>query len=187
MTSSFIDVGAKIRAYRKRKRLSLTDLSQITGIAASNLSSIELNKSSPTLATLMRIADAFGMKPGAFLDEAIYSEAVHCPAGAGEEVQTNQTGVSVRLVTAGISLGKLDARIITLEKGSVPVDFESVRTDRFVYCLEGRFIARADDEAFSLRAGDSLYLRAEAEVSFEPSASRRATFLLVRPVDRAAE
>ncbi len=55
-------VGARIRLYRRKKNLSLTDLSRLTGIAASNLSSIELNKTSPTLNTLIKIADAFDMK-----------------------------------------------------------------------------------------------------------------------------
>ncbi len=41
MSSSEIHVGEQIRAFRKKKKLSLTDLSKITGIAASNLSSIE--------------------------------------------------------------------------------------------------------------------------------------------------
>ena len=34
------DVGAKIRAFRQRKKLSLNDLSRATGIAPSNLSSM---------------------------------------------------------------------------------------------------------------------------------------------------
>ncbi len=72
MNQSEIDAGAKIRSYRKRKGLSLTRLSEITGIAASNLSSLELNKTSPTLQTLARIADAFDVKISEFLDEIFY-------------------------------------------------------------------------------------------------------------------
>ena len=185
MTPSFADVGAKIRAYRKRKHLSLIELSQMTGIAPSNLSSIELNKSSPTLITLMKIADAFGMKAGSFLDEALYRKAVYCPEGAEEEVQTPSSAISVRLVTAGISLNKLEARIISLERGAGPLDCESTGTDRFVYCLAGRVIARVDDDAFSLRKGDSLYLLPEAELTFEPAGSGGASFLLVSAADRA--
>ncbi len=187
MTSSFIDVGAKIRAYRKRKQLSLTDLSRMTGIAASNLSSIELNKSSPTLATLMKIADAFGMKAGAFVDEAIYRKAVQCPAGGGKQIKTDSPVGSVLLLTAGISLNKLEVRIISLEKRTGSIDFESTGTDRFVYCLEGRIIAQVDDEAFSLRKGDSLYLLPEAGVTFESTGPGAASFLLVSVSGRAVE
>jgi transcriptional regulator with XRE-family HTH domain len=184
MTSSFVDVGAKIRAYRKRKQLSLTDLSRMTGIAASNLSCIELNKSSPTLGTLMKIAAAFGMKAGAFLDEAMYRKAVYCPAGVGEDVQATSSEISVRLVTAGISLNKLEARIVSLEKGAGPTDFELIGTDRFVYCLAGRVIARVDDEVFSLRKGDSLYLLPEAGVTFESAGSGGSSLLVVTAAGR---
>ena len=51
MDLSEVNIGAKIRWYRKRKNISLAQLSAVTGIAASNLSSIELNKTSPTLNT----------------------------------------------------------------------------------------------------------------------------------------
>jgi transcriptional regulator with XRE-family HTH domain len=69
MSSSEIHVAEQIRAFRKKKKLSLTDLSKLTGIAASNLSSIELGKSSPTLNTLVKIASAFHLRAGLFLDE----------------------------------------------------------------------------------------------------------------------
>jgi transcriptional regulator with XRE-family HTH domain len=72
------NVGAKIRAFRKAKGLSLVELSKRTGIAPSNLSSIELNKSSPTLSTLLKIAHAFEMRLGEWLDEALYSKATLC-------------------------------------------------------------------------------------------------------------
>jgi len=184
MTPRFVDVGAKIRAYRKRKKLSLTDLSRLTGIAASNLSSIELSKSSPTLSTLMKIASAFGMKAGAFLDEALYRKAVHFPAGEGERIQTGSQAVAVRLITAEISLNNLEVRIITFEKATDAIKLEAAGTDRFVYCLEGRFTARVDDETFLLRKGDSLYLLPEAPMSFTAAASTKAAFLLISSNDR---
>ncbi|MBI4965115.1 MAG: helix-turn-helix transcriptional regulator [Desulfomonile tiedjei] len=181
MNHSFVDVGAKIRACRKRKQLSLIDLSRITGIAASNLSSIELNKSSPTLNTLMKIASAFGMKAGAFLDEVLYQKAVHCPAGEGENIPTSSPAVSVRPVTAGIFLSRMEASIITIEMAADSYDLEAAGTDRFVYCLEGRVSARVDDETFSLSKGDSLYMLPGTSVSFKlrGAGNRKSSFLLV--------
>ena len=59
MKPDAINLGANIRASRNKRKMSLTELSEKTGIAASNLSSIELGKSSPTLNTLVKIAAAF--------------------------------------------------------------------------------------------------------------------------------
>ena len=174
-----IDVGSKIRAYRKRKKISLMDLSRITGIAASNLSSMELNKSSPTLSTLMKIASAFGVKVGAFLDETLYRKSVHCLAGEGEEIHAGSAAVSVRLVTSGISLNKMEAKIITVEKAAGSFNLEATGKDRFVYCIEGQINAQVDDETFSLAKGDSFYLLPEASVAFELGSSNEATLLLV--------
>lgn len=174
-----IDVGSKIRAYRKRKKITLMDLSRITGIAASNLSSMELNKSSPTLSTLMKIASAFGVKVGAFLDETLYRKAVHCLAGEGEAIHAGSPAVSGRVVTSGISLNKMEAKILTLEKAAGSFGLEATGTDRFVYCIKGQINARVDEETFSLAKGDSLYLLPETSVAFELGASEEATILLI--------
>lgn len=69
------DVGSKIRIFRLRKKISLNELSRMTGIAVSNLSSMELGKSSPTLSTLVKIADAFEVRAGVFLDERTLQES----------------------------------------------------------------------------------------------------------------
>ncbi len=163
MSDSDIDVGSKIRAYRKSRNLSLIELSRRTGIAASNLSSIELSKSSPTLSTIIRIADAFGMKAGPFLDEVLYQKVVLCRESAAASSEGIRTGGATQCVlTDRVMLNKMDARIIILGDDVEDVPVEEPGTDRFVYCLEGSFIARVDWEDYLLSEGDSMYLLPEA-------------------------
>jgi transcriptional regulator with XRE-family HTH domain len=179
MPSSEIKVGEQIRAFRKKKKLSLIDLSKITGIAASNLSSIELGKSSPTLNTLVKIASAFQLRVGVFLDEVLYRKAVFCPKGGGAKAEGISTGVSIELLTNKASLNKMEVRIVSL-KGPVPwVPSEKHSIDHFIYCLQGAVTAEVDNEIYRLDGGDSLYLLPEAKVRFANQTRRDSDLLIV--------
>lgn len=53
--------GAQVRAERKRRGKTLSDLAKETGMSVSALSKIENDLVSPTFANLMRLAEGFGM------------------------------------------------------------------------------------------------------------------------------
>ena len=54
-------VGKTILRLRTAEKLSLGDLSQISGVAKSMISQIERNETNPTLGTLSRISTALGV------------------------------------------------------------------------------------------------------------------------------
>jgi len=174
-----MDIGSKIRSYRKRKGLSLTDLSRMTGIAASNLSSIELNKSSPTLKTLIRIARAFNLKAGAFLDEALHEKVIFVRKGQGQEMGTTAPGHSVTALTDLVYPGILEAKIVALQPNSGPLLPADGNAERFVYCMHGKATARGQGQNYELRAGDSLYLASDTRVSFKNVSQREVSLLMV--------
>ncbi len=179
MKSDTVRLGAKIRAYREKKKVTLNELSKLTGIAASNLSSIELDKSSPTLSTLMKIASAFGAKVGAFLDEALYRKAVLCRTDAGAEKGDSHTQISSTPLTAEVALNRMDGRVMVLKPGSGPVPLGGEGTDRFVYCLEGEVTAQVDDEVFVVKKGEALYLLPEASARMEGAGKEACSMLVV--------
>ncbi|MBM3298938.1 MAG: helix-turn-helix domain-containing protein, partial [Deltaproteobacteria bacterium] len=157
-----VKVGSKIRAFRMRKALSLVDLAQMTGIAASNLSSIELNKSSPTLHTLVKIAHAFGLRIGEFLDGVMYTKAVLCPKAAPEAAKSTSSGHWHHSLTSEVPFSKMDASVIVFQSTLDREKQIEPGTDRFVYCLEGEITASVDDQTYPLTQGDGLYLLPEA-------------------------
>lgn len=178
MNLSEINIGAKIRLYRKRKGFSLHKLSELTGIAASNLSSIELNKTSPTLQTLARISDAFEVKIGEFLNGILYKKVVIC-----EPYQTRRSGrrrnqVSEYILTSDTILNRLEAKILDFPVDSGPISAPLENTDRFVFVLTGDLLLTSDDENAQLRAGQGVYLSPEAEAKLENRGSTSARALV---------
>jgi transcriptional regulator with XRE-family HTH domain len=177
MALSDTNVGSRIRAYRKKRRLSLTELSSRTGIAASNLSSIELGKTTPTLSTLIKIAAAFNMRAGQFLEEACYKRAVLCPKDQGKERPTHFPGVTAQALTDEVSFNRLHAEIIRIEVGGSYLDAGG--TDRFFHCLDGRLSATVGDEAYTMRSGDSLYVLGDASLNLQNFATGETSVLVV--------
>ena len=53
-----MDIGSKIKSYRKKNNLTLKELSFLTDIAQSHLSYIEANKVNPSIDILLRICNA---------------------------------------------------------------------------------------------------------------------------------
>lgn len=60
-------LGKTIQRLRTAGKLSLGDLSEMSGVAKSMISQIEKNESNPTLATLSRLSQALGTSVGAVL------------------------------------------------------------------------------------------------------------------------
>ena len=184
MKSDSINLGANIRASRSKRKMSLIELSETTGIAASNLSSIELGKSSPTLSTLAKIAAAFNIKAGMFLDEILYKKAVMCPQGAGETLPTESEKVFARLLTSGVALNRMESIVLDLDPSAQITRTGQGASDRFIYCLSGEITLIVDDEAHVMSEGASVYLLPKVEARFENSGGRKATVLVVSLKDR---
>lgn len=184
MGPDVINFGANIRAFRNKKKMSLIELSQKTGIAASNLSSIELGKSFPTLNTLMKIAAVFNMKAGIFLDEILYKKAVKCSKGLGKKLPLDSEKVSIELITSGVALNRMESAKIVLYPSSAMNQADQIDSDRFVYCLSGEITILTEDEENLLQEGDSLYIMAEVEARLENRGLRQASVLVVRLTNR---
>jgi len=95
-------VGGRLRAARKRERLSLEDLSRLSGIGIATLSHVENGSRDIRLSTLARILDALDMDiadlsaspsrtaPGGRDDRS--AEARAKPAAPGDDIRSNDRG-----------------------------------------------------------------------------------------------
>ena len=54
-------IGERIRNVRKKKNLTITQLKEITGLSAGNLSDIENSKISPSSNALIKLKNALGV------------------------------------------------------------------------------------------------------------------------------
>ena len=81
-----VAIGREVRAFRRKKGITVADLSQSTGLSIGMLSKIENGNTSPSLTTLQTLAHALSVPLTSFFrgfEEA--RVAVHTKSGEGEK------------------------------------------------------------------------------------------------------
>ena len=179
MYQSEINIGAKIRLYRKKKMLSLGKLSQMTGIAASNLSSIELNKTSPTLNTLAKIADAFEVRIGELLDSMFYDKVLICGIDEPGSSRKKFSGVVERHLTSDAILNRIEVKSLDFAPGSGTISLPSENSDRFLFVFKGALILDIEDQHIELIEGQGAYLVAETGAALSNKGKIPARSLII--------
>jgi transcriptional regulator with XRE-family HTH domain len=80
-----VDVGIRLRFLREARKISMRSLAQISGLSANALSMIERGKTSPSVSTLYRLADAMGVpvtdffSPETARDKVVFLKAEQRP------------------------------------------------------------------------------------------------------------
>ena len=163
-----VAIGREVRAHRKKKEITVADLSESTGISIGMLSKIENGNTSASLTTLSTIADALSIPITSFFRgyEAEKS-AVHTKAGEGVELEREGTRANHQYNLLG-HIGTNSSGVI-VEPYLITLSAESDRIPTFqhggietIYMLEGEVDYRHGDQVFALKAGDTLFFDADA-------------------------
>lgn len=75
-------VGKHLRAIRKSKGFSQKALAKTSGLSNTFICDIEKNRVNPSIATLLRLAEALGVKPDSLLFGAEASEGPNTSASS---------------------------------------------------------------------------------------------------------
>ena len=153
--------GEKVRALRKQKGLTLSDLAQKTKRSVSLLSQIENGNVSPSFSSMHTIADALEINLGHMVAEETSLEsadAYQMEAGARKILMT-QGGVQHQLLTHGMRLS-FEFIVLKVPPGaSTGEDLYSHEGDECGLLLEGELLLETHDQVHSLKPGDSITLK----------------------------
>ena len=159
-------VGTRVRALRKRLDMTVAELAGQAGLSAGMLSKIENGATSPSLATLQSLADAFNMPISSLF--ADLEEARDCSLvrrGQGVTIDRRGTKAGHQYQLLGHSLrGEVvvEPYLITLSKEAQPyANFRHAGVE-FIYMLSGAIAYRHADEIYDLTPGDALFFDAGA-------------------------
>jgi len=181
-------VGEKVREFRAQRNLGLRDLAKKSGISTNALCLIENGKSSPTVATLQRLAHGLEVPISAFFAcEPVQKQIVYTPAGQRPLAEFQSTLME--------NLGKdLAGNVVQPFVVKLPPNAGSgpqmiVHTGHeFVFCLAGCIRYRIDKEDYLLRPGDSLVFESHLPHRWEnPSEDDAEMILVIFPGDQLDE
>lgn len=175
-------VGARVRALREARGLSLRDLAQRSGVSAPMLSQVERGETSPTLAVAAKIAAGLALSLSQLLrlDEASHVALVR----KSDRVLLGRGGHRYEALTPGLPGERASVTRHTLRAGArtggpgdAPLHAPGSRETAVVE--RGRLALVLDGERFDLATGDSITFDADLPHHFENPGRGESAFLAV--------
>ncbi|MDO7705976.1 MAG: XRE family transcriptional regulator [Loktanella sp.] len=163
-----VAIGREVRAFRRKKGVTVADLSQSTGLSIGMLSKIENGNTSPSLTTLQTLAHALSVPLTSFFrgfEEA--RVAVHTKSGEGVELEREGTRANHQYdllghIGANASGVIVEPYLITLsDEADIFPTFQHGGIET-IYMLEGEVDYRHGDDIYPLKPGDTLFFDADA-------------------------
>jgi transcriptional regulator with XRE-family HTH domain len=161
-------IGEKIKSLREMKNISVTELAERSGISREEIGRIEGDEYFPSLAPLIKIARALGVRLGTFLDDQEELGPVICRKqdAAGEEgigFTNNAASKHKFMVYHSVAQDKsgrhMEPFIIDIEPTADKDDFtfSSHEGEEFIYVIAGAVEVSYGQVDFLLYEGDSIY------------------------------
>lgn len=174
-----MDVGKRIKSIRKRKGLTLQDLSEKSGMSATAISAIERNVSSPTVNTLASIGKALGESLSSLLGEAEI-EFVTTRAADRKSLAVDIRNAEFQSLGSGIPGQRFHPTVGVLQpEASSGDDFVNRQGDDFFYVIKGALEVDVSGTALLLREGDSLYCRGNTPYRWRNAGDGETRLLIV--------
>jgi transcriptional regulator with XRE-family HTH domain len=169
-TRTAVEFGARLQDIRKTRRLTLQEVSALTGVSASAFSKIERNELSPTISTMQRIAQGLGIELVTLLTN---QEAGFIGLGGRRSVSRAGTGSAHITRTCRNTLLCADLKnkratpILTTVTARSPDEYTAwakSEAEIFIMVMEGTLVVHSRlYEPLELNKGDSVYYDATTE------------------------
>jgi len=158
-----LNIAEKIKMFRKLKGLNQQTLSNRTGLARSYVSLIESGKKIPAVATLGRIADALGVRPGEMFEDTDVFYQPHilpvrkiCEAYP-EKFEQSDAGYLYHPLAREKARKIMDPFLIQILPGSSQKHDYVHSGEEFNYVIRGTMKFIYGGEEFIFEEGDCFY------------------------------
>ena len=159
-------VGEKIKQIREMKKVSMEELAERSGMEITAIQKIEQEKIIPSLAPLIKIARALGVRLGTFLDDSdsygpVVVRSGEHQKGARFTSQASESREHLNFFSLAYDKAgrNMEPFIVEIEPG-LQSDYmlSSHEGEEFIYVLEGEIEINYGKEIYKLAKGDSIYL-----------------------------
>ncbi len=159
-------VGEKIKQIRELKKVSKEELAGRSGMDITIIEKIEQERNVPSLAPLIKIARALGVRLGTFLDDSDSYGPVVVRSGEHHKgvrftSQSSETREHLNFFSLAFDKAgrNMEPFIVDIEPG-LKSDYmlSSHEGEEFIYVLEGEVEINYGKEIYKLAKGDSIYL-----------------------------
>lgn len=176
-----MELGRRIRLIRKEQKRTQEEIADVCGITKSMLSKIESGNAMPAISTLMKIANALGVKTSDLLEEEISNDTVMVKAAQYADIdkwiQTNK-GYSFYALASARRNKFMQPYIFVARDGEINTHTFSHEGEEFIYVISGRMNYKVGSKEYELNSGDFLYFNSLEEHKVTPL-SKEVKYLAV--------
>lgn len=180
---STLSLGADLRALRKLRGMTLSELSEISGRSVGWLSQVERDLSPLTNQDLAEMARIYQVPVSMLTGETGGSEAEQgriVRAGNRRKVGPEIAGLSETLLSPDLT-DSFEVIHSVFAAGSELTAFKERPTQEVAYLISGKLDIYLSDEKFTLTAGDSARIREERFRWANPYATAAIALWVISP------
>jgi transcriptional regulator with XRE-family HTH domain len=174
-----VNVGESLQRLRAERGLSMRALAKTSGLSANALSMIERGRTSPSVSTLYKLADALGVPVTAFFGTPeARQQLIHL--SALERPRVPIVGGTWEGLGGEKFTGRVEPFVLNLDTGADSGPTPMVHTGHeFVFVLTGNIEYLVEDHLYLLSEGDSLLFAAHLVHTWRNSGHGPARVLIV--------
>jgi transcriptional regulator with XRE-family HTH domain len=173
------NVGRQLRNLRGELGLSLRQLSDKVGVAPSTIQKIENNQISPTLGTMVKIAQGLNKDLQFFLGPThARTDVVFCAIAQRRRIDPPDVKFSIELLTEGLSDQKVSALLVRVPPRGRRTHVRH-RGEELQYCLRGTVMFTIDGKQYRLTSGDTVHFKGDLSHSWTNIGTEEAELLVV--------
>ncbi|MCD6577603.1 MAG: helix-turn-helix domain-containing protein, partial [Anaerolineaceae bacterium] len=173
------DVGQRIKEARKNAGFSQRELAHKSNISVNTLSLLERGQTSPTIATLQKLADSLSVEISRFFtafkpeDEIVFSKSNRrIPIQISEGLLTDLSpGFTPDVVRS------FELQVFPRSKSKKAVSHSGFE---FLYCLENELICVVSERAYLLEQGDTLLFDANLPHQWQNSSDKVTKIIMIQ-------
>ncbi len=170
------EMGPKLRKMRVRCKLSLAEAAQLANISVGFLSSIELSRAHPSVATLQRLVAAYGTTVLDLYDLPRRASRLVRPS----DRRALETASGVRMEVLSFGTAMLECMLFRVPPGTGSGGAYSHAGEEFIHLISGTLEVWLDEiEGYTLAPGDSLWFASTSGHRFFNPADREAVLIWV--------
>ena len=180
-----LQLGNRLSLLRKRRNMTLDDLSAKSGVSKSILSQIERNLSNPTVATISRIAEALDEKLSDFFLKIEVEETSSIESSKETPSITSKDGLcELNILGAGETVNWLQWYILEMKpKGILNSGSHGPKTFENLTVIDGQIEVICGDTKEKLSKGDTFRFQSNREHTLKNISKQKAQVLMINYID----
>jgi transcriptional regulator with XRE-family HTH domain len=179
------NIGKLIKALRVGQKKTLKQLSEKTELSISFLSQVERGKSSVTLESLKKIAEALDVSPSYFFASETAQSKPVLRRGGHAPARFRQSSFIYEDLSKDIANPVMEPILVTLQPDGEKGTPFAHKGQEFVYVLEGVLTLLLGDEEHDLYPGDSIHMESSTPHNWFNRTREPVRFLCVNARSKA--